>query len=75
METFDANTDSTMASVPRPPLGGQVRPSLSETTNGPAVIFLISTACARFGANAALWNNSFPRRFFLRSFLAKDASV
>ena len=33
-----------------------------------------STACACFGATAELWNNVFPRRSFLRGFLAKDAS-
>ena len=43
------------------PLGGEVRRELLESADGLATLFLVSTACARFGATAALWNNSFPR--------------
>ena len=59
----------------QPPLGGEVRRELLESADGLATLFLVSTACTRFGATAALWNKLFPRRSFLRRFLAKDASV
>jgi hypothetical protein len=34
------------------PLGGEVRRKLLETAGGLATLFLVSTACARFGATA-----------------------